>query len=592
MPGILPETNTMNKGSINRTTLFSVIIMAALTALSACNNQSEEKSKSINNDSRPNVLFIVADDLGFTDLSSYGSEILTPNIDALAHQGLQFSRFYSASMCAPTRAMLLTGMDNHVTGLGNMAELMSENQRGKPGYEGYLKKELVTLPEILLNSGYHTYMVGKWHLGYEHDQSPRARGFERSLALLNGGASHYEDMGGTDIHRPKSAYREDGELISALPQGFYSSKAYTDKLIEYLEINRADSTPFFAYAAYTSPHWPLHAPDDIRDKYVGTYDEGYDVVRAKRYQSAKNVGLLPEKGTIPARPKFIPSWNSLSEEEKRIAAREMEVYAAMVADLDRNIGRLITYLKHNDLYKNTLIVFMSDNGSDGFSLTSAPDAIKQFAALHDNSLDNIGRPNSFSFIGPKWAHVGEAPFRLYKMIPTEGGIRVPAIIVLPSDRTGKKQKVNINKSVVSVMDLLPTVLDLVGLEYSGEARSASNNNRSTIKAPQGRSLLPVLSGQKNAVRNGNDVLGSELIGRRAIIKGDWKIVDLPEPLGSGQWELFNLENDPGEQVDLAGMNPEKLEEMTEEWRLYAIRNGVVLPPPGPPQVNPMHTPTR
>jgi arylsulfatase A-like enzyme len=580
----------MNTGSKNRAPLFSVIIMAALTTLSACNNQLAEKSKSINNDSRPNVLFIVADDLGFTDLSSYGSEILTPNIDALAQQGLQFSRFYSASMCAPTRAMLLTGMDNHVTGLGNMAEFLTANQRGNPGYEGYLNNNLLTLPEILLNNSYHTYMVGKWHLGYEHDQSPRARGFERSLALLNGGASHYEDMGGTDIHRPKSSYREDGELITALPEGFYSTRTYTDKLIEYLKLGRLDNAPFFAYAAYTSPHWPLHAPDDIRDKYVGAYDEGYDVVRAERYQSVKELGLLPEKGTIPARPEFIPSWDSLSEEEKQITAREMEVYAAMVADLDRNIGRLISYLKDNDLYKNTLIVFMSDNGSDGFSLTSAPDAIKQFAALHDNSLDNIGKPNSFSFIGPKWAHVGEAPFRLYKMIPTEGGIRVPAIILLPSDSTVNKHEANINKSVVSVMDLLPTVLDLVGIEYSDEVQSASNNKNLSVKVPHGRSLLPVLSGQKNAIRNGSDVLGLELIGRRAIIKGDWKIVDLPEPLGSGQWELFNLENDPGEQIDLAKMNPEKLEEMIEEWRLYATRNGVVLPPPGPPQVNLMHMP--
>lgn len=564
-----------------------VLPFCTVAVLVACTDESVDNPVDIPVTKQPNVLFIVADDLGYTDIGSFGSEIETPNIDNLAAEGVRFSRFYAASMCAPTRAMLLTGADNHVTGMGNMAEFLSANQMGNPGYDGHLNRQVLTLPELLSENGYHTYMVGKWHLGYEYDQSPRARGFQRSMALLGGGASHWDDMGGTDIYHTKSSYREDGELLKELPQGFYSTHSYTDKLISYIESNREDGQPFFAYAAYTSPHWPLHAPDDVRDRYTGVYDEGYDSIRAKRYQSIKELGLIPEDVPYPVRPEFIAPWESLSDDEKTYAARAMEVYAAMVFDLDRNIGRLISYLEENHLMENTMVVFMSDNGSDAFSTETGPAAIRQFAAQHDNSLENMGKRNSFNFIGPKWAHVGEAPFRLYKMMATEGGIRVPAIISYPglvSDKTGSShQQSRINASVASVTDLVPTVLDLAGIEFPDEP------NR--IK-PTGRSLVPILRGESALVRNENDVVGAELIGRRAIIKGDWKIINMPAPAGSGEWELFNLETDPGEQIDLAASMPEKLAELVADWDQYVIENGVILPPAGPLKINHMTSPTR
>lgn len=560
--------------------------LAILILVVACNDQRPSGAVANLNLNRPNVLLIVADDMGFTDIGSFGSEIQTPNIDALANQGTRFSRFYSGSMCAPTRAMLMTGTDHHVAGMGNMAEFMTKNQSGNPGYEGYLNDRVVALPKLLADNGYHTYMVGKWHLGYEHDQSPRVRGFERSFVLLNGAASHFDDMGGSDIHRPIASYREDGELIDSLPKGFYSSHSYTNKLIDQIESNRADGEPFFAYAAYTSPHFPLHAPADVRDKYVGLYDEGYDVIRAKRHREVKRQGLIPDHATIPARPDFIPPWLSMTQESRNLAAREMEVYAAMVDDLDRNIGRLITYLKENGLIENTLIVFMSDNGSDAFSLAKAPDAIKQNAAKYDNSLANIGKKNSFSFIGPNWAHVGEAPFRLYKSMPTEGGIRVPAIITLPKTQLGKNQVQHINNSVVSVMDLVPTILDLAGIDYSNLYQ---NIEGITL---DGRSLMPILSGQTHSIRTDNDVLGSELLGRRAIIKGNWKIINLPKPIGSGIWELFNIMSDPGEQNNLAKDMPDKLADLIVEWDKYAIEKGIILQPPGPLQVNALKSPVK
>jgi arylsulfatase A-like enzyme len=527
-------------------------------------------------DKRPNFLFIVADDLGFADISRLGSEIQTPNIDAIADNGILFTRFYAASMCAPTRAMLLTGVDNHKAGLGNMAEFLKDNQRGHPGYEGYLNQRVATLPELLQSSDYHTYMVGKWHLGYAKDQSPSARGFERSFALLDGGASHFEDMAGVTIHHTKSRYREDGELLDSLPEGFYSSRSYTDKLIDYMESNSGSGKPFFAYAAYTAPHWPIQAPDDVLDKYAGVYDAGYDRVRAERFKKIKELNLIPQNSGYPERSESVPPWESLSENEQAAAARQMEVYAAMVDDLDTNIGRLIAFLRDKEELQNTVIVFMSDNGSDSFSLAKAPEAIAAHARSFDNSLENIGRQNSFEFIGPKWANVGEAPFRLYKTMPTEGGIRVPAAIWYPA-LNGTKGNVNNNSTTVT--DLVPTVLELAGIQHTGQYRGRE------VFQPDGRSLVPVLSGAKTAVRGDGDTIGIELAGRRAIIKGDWKIVRIPKPAGTDQWELFDLGSDIGEQVNLAERMPDKLAELIKDWDAYQAAVGLVLPSPGPLVVN-------
>lgn len=526
---------------------------------------------ALENVTKPNIVFIVADDLGFADIGSFGSEIKTPNIDSLAERGLLFTRFYAASACAPSRSMLLTGVDNHKTGLGNMDQFLSDNQLRQPGYEGFINDQVATLPELLRGANYHTYMVGKWHLGDAYDNSPRARGFERSFTLLNGAAGHFDDMVGPHGNRPKASYREDGELINNLPRGFYSSRFYTDKLINYIDSNQGDDKPFFAYAAYTAPHWPIHAPDEVIDKYAGTYDVGYDAIRAQRFNRIKELSLLSRESTFPSRPSFIPAWESLSTGEKRRAAREMEAYAAMVDELDANIGRLIGYLEASDLLENTLIVFLSDNGSDAFSLTNAPDALLRHANAFDNSLNNIGRRNSFSFIGPKWAHVGEAPFRLYKLMSTEGGIRVPAIISYPALGTAR----GINNTNISVMDVVPTVLELAGVEHPDHYRGKS------VHKPDGRSLVPVLTGQQRQVRDDDDIIGYEFLGRRAVIKGNWKILYLPAPIGTGSWELFNLQNDPGEQRDLSEKEPDKLAELISDWARYQEDFGVVLPPPGP-----------
>ena len=291
---------------------------------------------------RPNVLLIVADDLGYSDLGVFGGEINTPNLDAIGHNGILLTQFYSASTCSPTRAMLLSGTDNHLAGLGHMYEEMRANQVGYPGYEGYLNFRVASLAEIMRDAGYRTLMTGKWHLGLTEETSPHARGFERSFTLAQGGAAHLGDM--PLIGAYPSIYREDGKL-AGIPDDFYSSRFYARKLIEYLESSDTDGRPFFAYLAFTAPHWPLQAPRESVEKYAGSYDAGWDALQKERFENMKKLGLIDRDALPFARLETEPAWQDLPDDEKQIEARKMEVFAAMVDDMDRYTGEVIDYLK-------------------------------------------------------------------------------------------------------------------------------------------------------------------------------------------------------------------------------------------------------
>ena len=308
---------------------------------------------------RPNILLIIVDDLGYSDLGAYGGEIRTPNIDALAAEGVQFTQFYVQPTCSPTRASLMTGRDPHRVGLGRMFELNALiPERPIPdGHEGTLRLDIETLPARLRDAGYTTVMSGKWHLGLQPEHGPDRRGFDRSFALLDGGSHHFGKAGVLPIF-PESQYREDGKPVE-LPDDFFSSRSFTDKLIEHL--GETDDEPFFAYAAYTAPHWPLQVPDRDLDLYKGRYDAGYDVLREERIAGLKRLGLLD---TTPA-PAWerIPRWENLSPATKRAQARSMELYAAMVENLDRHVGRLIAHLRNTGRLDNTIVIFMSDNGA-------------------------------------------------------------------------------------------------------------------------------------------------------------------------------------------------------------------------------------
>jgi arylsulfatase len=514
---------------------------------------------------RPNILLIVADDLGYTDLGVLGSEIRTPQLDALARSGLLLTSFLVSPACSPTRAMLLTGVDTHPAGLGTMAGDADVNQKGRPGYEGYLSDRVVSVATLLRGAGYHTYMAGKWHLGMEEQQGPHRRGFERSFALLPGGASHFSDAAGILESRPQARYREDGREVG-LPAEFYSTAHYTDKLIEYLRSALADRRPFFAYAAYTSPHWPLQVPDAELDRYRGAYDEGYDVLRARRFESARRHGIVPPGAAQPPRTRFARAWNELPPDEKLRQARAMEIYAAMVENLDHHVGRLLQFLRDSGRYDDTLILFVPDNGPEGNPIGRMETNADWIPKHFDNSLANLGRVNSYAWLGPGWAHAA-TPFQLWKAFPTEGGVRVPAIV-----RFGAGGRRDILDTVVTVKDVAPTLLELAGVRHP-----APTFEGRAVAPLEGRSMLAFVRGEAPAVHGDDFTMGWELFGRRALRRGHWKIVWLFEPYGPGRWELFDLAADPLESRDLSGTQPARLAELVRAWEEYAAKNDVILP---------------
>ncbi len=524
-----------------------------------------------------NILLIVADDLGYADLGCFGSEINTPNIDALAARGLRATIFYVAPSCSPSRSMLLSGTDNHLAGLGNMAEWSGPTQRGKPGYEGHLNQRVVTVASLLREAGYHTSMAAKWHLGEEPDQWPAKRGFERDFALLQGAGSHWPDMLGLLPSEPKVTFTRNGEKVKELPADYYSSKYFTDFVMQSIDENGRDGKPFFAYLGYQAPHGPLAVPAEWRDKYKGRYDQGYDAIRAERLERQKKLGIVgKDVVTFPRLPN-IPPWEKLTDEQRRLAARKMELYAAMIEYMDDQIGRLIDHLKKSGQYDNTLIVFISDNGAAGEDMAElitklAPTAKDWFDKTFDNRPENWGNPRSCMEYGPAWAQVSSVPFRLYKGVEAEGGIRAPLIVSGP----GVKHAGAINHSVLHVMDLLPTFLESAGVEHPAKKPG------STVAPPQGKSLWPLLAGRENATRTDSDWLGWELFGNRAIRQGDWKLLYLLKGAGgTGDWELFNLREDPAELHDLSAKYPEKRAALLKLWDEYVKRNGVIVSDAGP-----------
>jgi arylsulfatase len=513
-------------------------------------------------DTRPNILLIVADDAGYADLGSYGGEIETPNLDALASVGVRFTQFTTSATCSPSRSMLLTGTDSHLTGLGNMAEFMAPNQAGKPGYEGYLNTQVAPVAALLKDAGYDTFMAGKWHMGEEPDTFPAARGFIRDLTLIPGGGSHFDDMWGAKGER--QLYTYNGEPIKALRPGFHSSVDYTAAIIDNIAEFRNDGKPFFAYLALQAPHDPFQLPADWRDRYRGRYDQGYDAIRAQRIERMKTLGILAPDATVFPRLASVPAWTELTDVEREQSARRMELYAAMVAHMDANIGHLIGYLKTAGIYDNTLIIFLSDNGPEGNIATMGPP--------WDNSrLEDWGKAGTFIQYGPAWAQVSAGPFRMFKGFMSEGGIRGPMIVA----GRGVEGSGRISPALAHIMDVPATILDLAGVPYP------ETFGGEPIAPLQGKSLAPVLSAASDQVRAPTDWIGWELFGNRAVRMGDWKLLWLCEPYGTGGWQLYNLASDPGETQDVAKDQPEIVRELRAHWDEYASRNNVILPDRSP-----------
>jgi arylsulfatase A-like enzyme len=413
-------------------------------------------------------------------------------------------------------------------------------------------------------------MSGKWHLGFKDSLTrPSARGFEETFVLLGGGASHWEENKPLIPGKP-SPYALNGAILDSLPDDFYSTKNYTNAIIGNIEKNKSDGKPFFAYLSYTAPHNPLHAPKEYIDKYKGKYDLGWDALAAKRLEHLKYLKLIEKKRAPFPRPDWIKAWDELPEEQKKLRARDMEIYAAMIDYLDESIGQLFSYLKRINEYENTVIIFLSDNGASRTTIedyAALGGETSDYFSSFDNSIDNRGLPNSMTDIGPGWAWAISTPFRMTKGYVSQGGIQTPLIIKFPGTMKYAARKKSV---IVHVMDIMPTILDYL------EINPPEIYNGNQVLPVQGMSLVKVIGGGSDR-KFENRGIGMELYGMRAFRRGDWKILNLVPPYGTGEWQLYNLDEDSAEMDDISEKYSKIYNELIEAWNTYAIENGFIEP---------------
>ena len=516
----------------------------------------------------PNIVLLLADDLGFSDLASYGSEINTPNLSTLARQGVQFSNFHVAANCAPTRAMLMTGVNNHRAGVGNIIEMIPDEFLDSPAYQGTLSTNTVTVATLLRDAGYHTYMAGKWHLGHSPKLLPSARGYERTVALADSGADNWEQKPYLPIYEQANWFA-DGERFE-LPDDFYSSRFLVDKIIEFIDSNSDSKAPFFAYLPFQAVHIPVQAPQSFIDRYDGKYDEGWEVLRSRRHKAAQALGLVPENSAMEPMAST-ESWQNLEPKTKRYQATRMAVYAAMVEAMDFHIGRLIQHLKDTGRYNNTIFIFASDNGSEGSGAGVEPVAMNNLMLSlmdYNDDYETLGLKGSYGTIGPNFASAAASPLGYYKFYVGEGGLRVPLIIA------GEPLTLSAPNSIIDAFsyatDIVPTILQL-----TGTANPAGRYNGRAVEPIVGRSVVPLLQGRAQRIYGDDDAVGYELNGHRALFLGDHKIVYNRPPIGDGIWHLYNIAIDPGETEDLKEQQPQRFARMQSLYEQFVVEHGVL-----------------
>ncbi|MBT5030999.1 MAG: arylsulfatase [Proteobacteria bacterium] len=501
---------------------------------------------------RPNFLLITTDDMGYTDFGAFGGrDIPTPNFDGLAMESVRLSNFHVSTVCSPTRSMLMSGTGNHEAGKGQ--QRVFEEFLGNPGYEGTIVDRIATMPERLAAAGYHTYMAGKWHLGNETGTNlPGDRGFERSFALAQGSYDHFDPMLG------ESVYTEDGQMIVDLPDNFYSTTVYVDKIISYLQSNESDGEPFFAWLAPTAPHWPLQVLPEWMGRFAGIYDAGYDALCVARQQGAMEAGVLPEGADTSICPEETVPWAELSEDERKLNSRAMELYASMVAHLDSEFGRLFTYLRESGQLENTYVIYHNDNGPDGGEIFDERSEPERF----NNSFDNLGNRDSWMAVGQGWADAQSAPFRGSKGSQFEGGTRVSAFIrPLNPGESGR-----ISDSLLTVMDVLPTIMDLAGIE-----ESTVNATGSAVLPIRGKSFASLLTNTDQAIHQ-DEYIALDMGGDSVLMENNWRIV---RPASANHWELFNMAVDPSETTDLSAEEPEMLADLVSKYEVHAQATGIL-----------------
>ena len=539
---------------LHQSLLYSVLFFAALLfGFSRANAQTEEK---------PNVVIMLVDDAALMDFGVYGGEAATPNIDALAARGAMFTQYRTSPLCSPSRAMLLTGIDNHLTGISTIPEVLPKEHVGHHGYSMVLEPGVLTLAERLRPLGYRTLLTGKWHMGSSEGALPSDQGFDRSFALDASGADNWEDKSYMPFYTD-APWFEDGKAAS-LPEDFYSSEFIVDKMIEYIG-DSDDGQPFMAFLGFQAIHIPVQAPQEFIDNYAGVYDAGWHALRAQRHQKAMELGLFKKGAPIAPMPSHAREWMSLSEDERSLYAKRMEVNAAMLEALDFHIGRLIDYLKNAGQYENTIFIVTSDNGSE-HNRGDNDWRLSTWMWLNGYHIgpEGLGGEGSWGFIGPEWANAAASPGALYKFYMAEGGIRAPLIMAGPGIDTGKVD------AMALVSDLAPTLINMI-------SPNAANGEG---KPMTGRSLLPVLQGEAEDVYQAEEPIGMEVSGNSALFKGDFKITRAMPPIGDGEWQLFNMRDDPGETRDLSAEMPDKAAELKADYAAYAARVGVLEMPEG------------
>ncbi|MGF6934188.1 arylsulfatase A-like enzyme [Paraburkholderia sp. UCT70] len=595
---------------------------------------------------RPNILYIMADDLGYSDIHAFGGEINTPNLDALVQSGRLLTNHHTGTVCAITRSMLISGTDHHLVGEGTMG-VPTDERKGLPGYEGYLNDRALSVAQLLKDGGYHTYMAGKWHIGSGivgsatgSGQTPDQWGFEHSYALLGGAATNHfaHELAGSKNYTEDGKYVQPGQPgqpggVGGSPAVFYSTDFYTQRLISYIDSNKGDGKPFFAYAAYTSPHWPLQVPDPYLHNYVGKYDAGYDAIRDARIARQKALGIIPQdfvpfggaSETLAASPatanngtasaKYVSAvhsaaqgytdygpgyvnkkWDSLSPAEKKAQARYMEIYAGMVENLDHNIGLLIQHLKDIGEYDNTLIMFQSDNGAEGWPIDSGADpTATDTANAADPTYSQLGTDSGKQNAqrlqyGLRWAEVSATPFRLTKGYSGEGGVSTPLIVHLP----GQTSQMPTLREFTHVTDNTATFLAVAHIAPPTTPAPALINtltgvdqnkgkvvyNNRYVYPITGQSLLPQLEDQSTAPVHSAS-FGDEAYGRGYLRSADgrWKALWTEPPLGpvDGHWQLYDMSADRGETQDVLAQNESIIDSLVQQWNDYMTSVGGVEP---------------
>ncbi len=507
----------------------------------------EKKKKEIK---KPNIVLIMADDMGFSDPGFMGSGIETPNLDALANNGLVFNQFYNTGRCCPTRASLLTGLYAHKSGLG----WMTASNQGKPGYQGEINQHSITLAQVLKTAGYKNYAVGKWHVVYDPYMNqdsikynwPLQRGFDKYFGMLQGGGGYYDTKTLTlDNTRIKP------------PKDFYITEGINEYSVSYLNdhFKTQSDSPFFMYVAHYAPHRPLHARKKLIAKYKGKFMQGWDYFRNKRLATMKEKGLIDPNGTLSKRDSKVPEWENITPEEQEIWDELMAVYAAQIDHMDQGVGQIIEVLKQNNELDNTLILFLSDNGGNGFS---------QGGKLNAEILENLGGQNSTQSYRVNWANMSNAPFRSYKMYNHEGGIATPLVVHWPKGILTNKK---VTQQHGHVIDIMPTLIEISGAKYPKEVNDIS------IYPAQGTSFLNALKGEVTT----RGPMFFEHNGNRAVIKENWKLVSegMQKPPYTKAWELYDLSNDRVEENNLIDKNPEKAKELEILWNSWAEENNVL-----------------